>query len=77
MSFWLPLDKLYDPNDFYDLVRDHGGHCVEQVDINSISKDSILFFSSSKSLFVNIFLSPKKNKILRNMYICVKIFKKA
>ena len=31
LSFWLPLDRSYDPNDFYDLVRDQGGHCVEQV----------------------------------------------
>jgi len=44
LSFWLPLDKSYDPNDFYDLVRNHGGHCVEQV---SLIDD---FFNKKKGL---------------------------
>jgi len=30
ISFWLPSEG-YDSNDFYDLVRDAGGSCVEQV----------------------------------------------
>ena len=33
MSFWLPQDAQFDPNDFYDLVRDKGGNFVEQVEL--------------------------------------------
>jgi len=33
MSFWLPQDAQFDPNDFYDLVRDKGGNFVEQVSL--------------------------------------------
>lgn len=31
ISFWLPQEKDYDSNDFYDLVRNVGGSIVEQV----------------------------------------------
>ena len=31
ISFWLPKNTDFDPNDFYDLVRDKGGNFVEQV----------------------------------------------
>ncbi|XP_043581282.1 probable phenylalanine--tRNA ligase, mitochondrial isoform X2 [Bombus pyrosoma] len=31
ISFWLPEDKSYSLNDFYDIVRDIGGDRVEQV----------------------------------------------
>ncbi|XP_025414261.1 probable phenylalanine--tRNA ligase, mitochondrial [Sipha flava] len=31
ISFWLPEEKPYCSNDFYELVREYGGHLVEQV----------------------------------------------
>lgn len=31
ISFWLPDNKVWSPNDFYDLVRSYGGDLVEQV----------------------------------------------
>lgn len=31
ISFWLPKDVQFSPNDFYDLVRSVGGDLVEQV----------------------------------------------
>lgn len=31
LSFWLPKDKDFSSNDFYDLVRDIGGDLIEQV----------------------------------------------
>ncbi|XP_046386052.1 probable phenylalanine--tRNA ligase, mitochondrial [Ischnura elegans] len=31
LSFWLPKDVMFSPNDFYDLVRITGGDIVEQV----------------------------------------------
>jgi phenylalanyl-tRNA synthetase alpha chain len=31
ISFWLPEDKPFNANDFFDLVRDIGGDLVEQV----------------------------------------------
>ncbi|CAG2057854.1 unnamed protein product [Timema podura] len=35
ISFWLPEDRLYSPNDFYDLVRSIAGDIVEQVCFDS------------------------------------------
>ncbi|KAJ8870394.1 hypothetical protein PR048_029415 [Dryococelus australis] len=31
ISFWLPQDQTYSPNDFYDLARSVGGDIIEQV----------------------------------------------
>lgn len=36
MSFWLPQDREYSENDFYDIVREVGGDIVEQVMLNVI-----------------------------------------
>nr|CAD7456731.1 unnamed protein product [Timema tahoe] len=33
ISFWLPEDRLYSPNDFYDLVRSIAGDIVEQISL--------------------------------------------
>nr|CAD7393386.1 unnamed protein product [Timema cristinae] len=33
ISFWLPEDRLYSPNDFYDLVRNIAGDIVEQISL--------------------------------------------
>ncbi|PSN35947.1 Phenylalanine--tRNA ligase [Blattella germanica] len=33
ISFWLPKDGTYTPNDFYDLVREVGGDVVEQISL--------------------------------------------
>ncbi|RZF41121.1 hypothetical protein LSTR_LSTR002753 [Laodelphax striatellus] len=33
LSFWLPVDREYCSNDFYDLVRDIGGNIVEQINL--------------------------------------------
>lgn len=33
ISFWLPSDKPFTPNDFYDLVRTVGGDIVEQISL--------------------------------------------
>lgn len=31
MSFWLPDNQNYSPNDFYDIVREIGGDVIEQI----------------------------------------------
>lgn len=33
MSFWLPEDLPYSPNDFYDTVREIAGENVEQIQL--------------------------------------------
>lgn len=33
ISFWVPQDKPYCSNDFYDLVRNIGGDIVEQISL--------------------------------------------
>lgn len=31
ISFWLPEDGNYSPNDFYDIVREIGGDVIDQI----------------------------------------------
>lgn len=45
ISFWLPQDGSYSPNDFYDLVREIGGDIIEQI----ILKDEYTHPKSKKT----------------------------
>lgn len=41
ISFWLPREGLYEPSDFYDLVRNIGGSTVEQVRHHLVNAEKI------------------------------------
>lgn len=44
ISFWLPTDRSYDSNSFYDLVRECGDDKIEQVELIDV------FYNEKKKL---------------------------